>query len=37
MMNMLYGMNEWMNEYFIMKEQNCVDWTEKLKEHLQLP
>ena len=19
------------------KEQNCVDWTERLKEHLQLP
>jgi len=33
-----------MNEYFIhqhrydtVKTQSCVDWTERLKEHLQLP
>jgi len=39
---------EWMNEWISYlstqiqyrkksKEQNCVDWTERLKEHLQLP
>jgi len=40
-------MNELMNEYFIYqhnikysknsKKQNCVDWTEMLKKHLQVP
>ena len=36
-------MNEWMNILLInihysknSKKQNCVDWTERLKEHLQL-
>jgi len=38
---------ECMNEYVFIyqhryntaygKEQNCVDWTERLKKHLQLP